>query len=271
MEGQVRRRLSAPLRLCARRIRGIFLALSFAAALPAAAQEGAVLRGQVVDDASGQPVAAARVTVDGAGAVQADSLGRFRVAGLRSRRYRVHVERLGYAGAELQVQVADSMTVSVRLVPTPQAVAGVTATAAAAVDERMRGFEQRRAQHTGGGRFLTRADLEASSRSTLANVLRRLPGTRIIHGGAAMEEYLATGQPGPHALDHPPAPCYAQVFVNGVQIYAMGRGDPPDLKEIDVNEVEAIEYYAQPASTPPQFRTMNSDCGTLVLWTRYAR
>jgi hypothetical protein len=254
-----------------RRILETFLALNFAAALPAAAQDGAVLRGQVVDDDSGHPVAAARVAVDGSGAVQADSLGRFRLGGLRAGRYRVQVDRLGYAPADLRVQVADSVTLSVRLVATPQAVAGVTATAQA-VDERMRGFEQRRAQHTGGGRFITRADLEGSSRSTLANVLRRLPGARIIQGGAAMEEYLATGQsPGPHALDHPPAPCYAQVFVNGVQLYAMGRGDPPNLKEIDVNEVEAIEYYAQPAGTPPQFRTMDSDCGTLVVWTRYAR
>jgi len=248
------------------------LALSLAAVRPAAAQDGAVLRGQVVDDASGLPVASARVEVEGAAPVLADSLGRFRVGGLRPRQHRVRVERLGYARSELRVQVADSLTLSVRLVARPETVAGVTATAPAVVSERMRGFEQRRAQHTGSGRFITRADLEVSSRSTLANVLRRLPGARIIHGGAAMEEYLATGQSsGPHALNHPPAPCYAQVFVNGVQTYAMGRGDPPNLKEIDVNDIEAIEYYAQPSSTPPQFRTMTADCGTLVLWTRYAR
>jgi hypothetical protein len=246
-------------------------ALSLVAALPAAAQEGAVLRGEVVDDATGQPVAAARVTVDGSGAVEADSLGRFRVARLQPREHRVRVERLGYARADLRVRLADSVLLSVRLVPIPQPVAGVTATASGAADERMRGFELRRARHTGSGRFITRADLEASGQSSLANVLRRLPGTRIIHGGAAMEEYLATGQsPGPHALDHPPAPCYAQFFVNGVQTYAMGRGEPPNLNEIDVNDIEAIEYYAQPSSTPPQFRTMTADCGTLVLWMRYA-
>ena len=248
------------------------LALSLAAVLPAAAQNGAVLRGQVVDDASGQPVAGALVSVEGTAPVLADSLGRFRVARLQSRQHRVSVERLGYAPTELRVQVADSATVSVRLVPRPEAVAGVTATAPAVVSERMRGFEQRRTQHIGSGRFLTRADLEASSRSTLANVLRRFPGARIARGGAASEEYLTTGQsPGPHALSRPPAPCYAQVFVNGVQVYATGRGDPPNLREYDVNDIEAIEYYAQPSSTPPQFRTMNADCGTLVLWTRYAR
>jgi hypothetical protein len=245
-------------------------ALSLAAVLPAAAQDG-VLRGQVVDDASGQPVASARVEVEGAAAVLADSLGRFRVGGLRARQHRVRVERVGYARSELRVQVADSLTVSVRLVPRPETVPGVTAVVPAVVSERMRGFEQRRTQHIGSGRFITRADLEAASRSTLGNVLRRLPGARIVHG-PAMEEYLGSRQSvGPHALNRPPAPCYAQVFVNGVQTYAMGRGDPPNLKELDVNDVEAVEYYAQPASTPPQFRTMNADCGTLVLWTRYAR
>jgi len=76
---------------------------------------------------------------------------------------------------------------------------------------------------------------------------------------------------GPHALNRPPAPCYAQIFLNGVQFYAMGRGEPPNLNEIDVNDIEAIEYYGQPSSTPAQFRTMDSDCGTLALWMRFAR
>jgi hypothetical protein len=252
---------------------GAFAAVGLSlAAAPTAAQNGGSVRGQVVDDASGQPVAAARVSVDGAAAVTADSLGRFRVDGLRAREHRVRVERLGYARRDLRVPAADSVGLTVRLVAEAQQVTGVTATAPAAVSERMRGFELRRTSHIGSGRFLTRADLETSARSSLANVLRRMPGARIIHGGAAMEEYLATGQSvGPHALNRPPAPCYAQVFINGVQVYAMGRGDPPNLKELDVNDIEAIEYYAQPASTPAQFRTMNADCGTLVLWTRYAR
>lgn len=243
-------------------------------AAPGLRAQGAVLRGEVVDQGSGAAVAAARISVDGWAAAQADSAGRFVVAGLRAGDHRVRIERLGYAPTEMLVPVADSLNLTVTLKAEAQALEGVSATAPslANVPERMRGFEFRRTHQQGSGRFITRADLEQSKRSTLVNVLRRLPGVRIIHGGAVMGDYLATGESvGPHALNHPPAPCFAQVFINGVQVYAIGRGDPPNLNEIDVNDIEAIEYYAQPSSTPAQFRTMDSDCGTLLLWMRFAR
>ncbi len=260
-------------------IRAAIRALLVLAALPAAApplhaQNASVLRGFVVDATSGGAVAAARVVVDDRAGAVADDGGRFEVGGLRPGQHRVHVERLGYEPADVELLLGDSLDLTVSLRGVPQALPGVAATARGAdatLPEWMRGFELRRLHHQGTGRFLTRADLESARRTTLVNVLRRLPGVRIIHAGAAMSDYLATGEsPGPHALLHAPAPCYAQVLVNGVGLYAPGRGDPPNLNDFDLNDLEAIEYYSQASSTPPEFRSLDVDCGTLLLWLRSA-
>jgi hypothetical protein len=65
-----------------------------------------------------------------------------------------------------------------------------------------------------------------------------------------------------------PKNCFAQIILNRIQLFAMGRGDPPNLNQFSLNELLAIEYYAHGSSTPPELRAMNIDCGTLVLWTR---
>jgi hypothetical protein len=188
--------------------------------------------------------------------------------------HRIRVERLGYGTANLEMLLGDSIDLTVSLQAEPRALpeVSVIATPAAKLPEWMRGFEIRRTQNAGGGRFLTRVDLDAYGHSTLVGVLRRMPGTRIIHAREAMGDYLATGEsPGPHALLHVTSPCFAQVMVNGVQLYAPGNGDPPNLNGFDLNDLEAIEYYSQPSSTPPEFRTLDVDCGTLILWLRSAR
>jgi hypothetical protein len=124
----------------------------------------------------------------------------------------------------------------------------------------------------GGGKLIPPDALDSMpGNPTLVDVLRRLPGARIIHSGASMQDFLATGAlPGPHALDHAPQPCYAQIFLNGVQLYVRGRGEPPNLNDFDLADIAALEYYPSPGGTPIQFRTMSSDCGTLVLWSRFA-
>lgn len=252
------------------------LALLIAADRPLRAQFGGVLRGDVVDQQSGAGIASARVLVDGKPTSHADSTGRFVVTGLLPGEHSVRVERLGYRGAELLAVVGDSLYVTIEMEPKVEPLPAVRAISLtpslALVPERMRPFELRRRQNTGSGRLISRDGIDSLGVSTLLDALRRLPGARIIHAGAAMEDYLATGElPGPHAMNHPPSPCYAQVFVDGVQVFVRGGGDPPNLNTWDLNEIEAIEYYAKPSSTPVQFRTMNADCGTLVLWTRFAQ
>ncbi|HET7462459.1 MAG TPA: Plug domain-containing protein [Longimicrobium sp.] len=245
-------------------------------AAPAGAQGRAVLRGKVVEQATGVAVQAARVVVDERYVAEADWAGRFVVDELDPGDHLVRVERLGYAPSEILATFGDSLYLVVELRERVEELPGVIATSKvrspALIPERMKPFYRRRDHGPGGGRFIDRDGLEQIGSPTLVDVLRRLPGTRIIHAGAAMEDYLATGgAPGPHALTHAPQPCYAQIFVNGLRMFAQGHGTPPDLNLFNVNDIEALEYYAQPSATPVEFRTLDSDCGTLVLWTRLER
>jgi len=235
--------------------------------------QSAQWRGRAVDASGGAPVSAALVEVDGVRVALADSLGHF-VVGIAPGRHRLRIARLGYEPVEQRVTVApdDSTEHLLRLTASPAEV-GPVVVEARPVPARLQGFEFRRTHRLGSGRFITRDELEKARDTTLPNLLRRLPGTRIVHAGSATEDYLASGNStGPHALDHPPAPCFAQIYVDGVQVYVMERGnDPPNLAQWTASDLEAIEYYSNPSSTPAQFRSMNSDCGTLVLWTRDGR
>jgi hypothetical protein len=256
--------------------RGAFAALLLAGGLACSAPlsaQSSVLAGMVTDSAGGA-VARARVSVDAEYFTATDSAGRFRLDSLAPGPHRLRVGRLGFIARVTEIVLADSARVTVRLDPDPRPLAEIRATAQRRrrISPRMQEFELRRTQHIGSGRFLTRADLEAARPLRLADVLRRLPGTQIVSDRAALGHYLTSPRSvGPHALQHAPGRCYAQIFVDGSQYYAGdGRSGPQDLDEFPLDDLQAVEYYANPSSTPAQFRTMNSDCGTLVLWTREA-
>jgi CubicO group peptidase (beta-lactamase class C family) len=47
----------------------------------------------------------------------------------------------------------------------------------------------------------------------------------------------------------------------------MSEGGPPDLEQIHVRDLENVDCYGSPSSTPLEFRGGTATCGTLVLWT----
>lgn len=255
------------------------LALSALAALALAAPALAAqetLRARVVDAHGGAPVASARVIVDNGQlpGTEADADGRFTLT-LRAGEHVLRVDRLGYAAREVRVTVPAAAEAVIELAPAPQAVEGVRATVQS-ISVRMQPFEYRRTHLHGSGRFVTREQLQQYEHSTLSDVLRRLPGAQIVSATNSQNKYLASGRSlAPHALVRTAPPCFAQVFVDGVQIYgdggAGGGGAPPNLDDFHVDDLEGIEYYGILSSTPAEFRTLSSSCGTLVLWTREAR
>jgi outer membrane cobalamin receptor len=138
----------------------------------------------------------------------------------------------------------------------------------------MQEFEFRRTHPIGSARYLTRADLEKERSSTLADLLRKFPGAQIVFDAKSGAANLASGRAlAPAAFMRAAPPCFAQVYVDGVAVSAStgGRRDaPPNLNDYHAEDLEAVEYYSSPATTPAEFRTTTSSCGTLVLWTREA-
>jgi len=58
------------------------------------------------------------------------------------------------------------------------------------------------------------------------------------------------------------ANCPPQYWMDGIPLQS------GSAEEISPENVEAIELYASPATTPPQFSTRNPTCGTVVVWSR---
>lgn len=163
---------------------------------------------------------------------------------------------------------------SVRASQRPIPLSGVTTTAArGAIPE----FEERRAAHR--GHFITREELAKNEAKRLADILSQLPGARVVRGNGG--HAWLTGNRGQISMIRTPRPdrsdaqlgarsaCYSDVYLDGVLVYSSGGAQPLfDLGSLSPAGIEAIEYYAGGAQTPPQLNKTGSACGVLVIWTR---
>jgi hypothetical protein len=223
--------------------------------------------GLVVDDSTGTPIRGAQVTLTpGRNRVSSDSAGRFLLAGVAPGDYAIQVSALGYAAVVGTLTVtAEGAAVQVRLAPAPIALGEVAVEVAqTTIGWSSTGFERRRAGHSGSGRFLDRAQLAARGNSNLPTIFRGMPGVTIVSSPDGSLYAASASQQAPNALGSGAGkPCYAQVFVDGI-FQSAGvdlRGYPPE-------SLESVEYYRHPSSTPVEFRTGGSQCGTVLLWTR---
>jgi outer membrane receptor protein involved in Fe transport len=148
------------------------------AAMMAAQQGGAQMRGDVLDAASGRPVASASITVraaDGsvAGGAVTRADGSFRVEGLRPGRYVVRVSQLGYAPVNTaEIVVAPGATSAevptVRLAASAVQLEGVTATAARS-EVRM----------SADRNVFSARDMPAAAGGNSTDVLRNVPAVEV--------------------------------------------------------------------------------------------
>ncbi len=239
------------------------------------AQTRGVLEVRVVDATTGVPIAVARVTRAGMrGAYAVDSLGTVRIQGLAPGTHRFRAEALGYAEAEvrLEVEMGTSASHTFSLIPEPVEIQGVVGRAGA-VSAAVREIEARRERHRAGGHFVTREQLNGREASNLAGVLRsEMPGLRLVQGRGS-ETYAASMRslrPGALRAGSGGGPCFMQIYVDGTKVFGHGSSPPPppDLNMFFVQNLEALEFYPSAASTPVEFRNGSAACGTLVIWTR---
>ena len=146
-------------------------------------------------------------------------------------------------------------------------------------------FNQRR--DVGLGSFLTREDfLQLGSPATPVDVLRRMPGIRILSGGDLNQQWvISMSRGGPRTFGSVDAgaadrngasftdlsvvnPCPPLVFVDRHYI--------GNVNQIDVDAavplvtVEAVETHQSAASLPNEFNRPGSSCGVIAFWTRFA-
>jgi hypothetical protein len=121
--------------------------------------------------------------------------------------------------------------------------------------------------------------LRANDDHRLADVLRvHAPAMRVL--AVRGDAYATSGRDtrtgqfalrgGVNRKGNAPAACYATVYLDGAMLFdlALSPADeqPPNLSDIQVSRLGAIEYYGGGGAVPAQFRS--SECGTLLLWSR---
>lgn len=260
------------------------VALALAPSITAGQERTSPITFLVFDRATREPVTGAAIMADRTIDLgQTDSLGGSRTTRLATGRHSIVVRRLGYRDTNIVFEIAgysDTLRINMDAVATPLNPVAINAPEPAA---HLRDFERRRAAAT-DGLFLTRLQLDSLKNQSLSVVLRaRARGARIVAdpstGGA---EYLVSTRPrmdravrierGSKRMSRDDL-CLAQVIVDQTLVYAQGpdtAGPPPfDLRSIPTSQIDAIEYYANDAVTPAEFKRGPAVCGTLVITLRY--
>lgn len=233
-------------------------AASFAA--PAAAQQRITVVTGTVRDSGGTPIPEVQVAIaDLPFGVRSDSLGSFRLPTTHRGRIHLRFRRMGFDSTTVDATVgADSVvTVAVVMNAIAQDLPGMSVEADADRMRALRDFYQRK--KAGFGYFITREQFEARHPRNVSDVMRMVPGARIIPAAGGGRSVVRFTRAVMGARDCPP-----QVFVDGT----MARG--MELDDLAVEDIEAMEIYEGASVIPPQFndRLGTSICGVVAVWTR---
>ncbi len=232
--------LGAPPRL-------LWVAVLLCAALPAVApaqQMGtaptAAIVGRLLDRDSRAGLRGARISILGAhDDFAADSDGRFADRGLPPGTYVVQARAIGYQTTSWVVHLGEGQTVTqeFELALLPYTLDPVVVQRPPGfAEEWRREFEGRRA--SGRGYFITEEQIDAARPHALVDLLRNVPGVRLLCAGAS--DYVVDGFPATNSTS-------------------------PDMAMVGVI---AVEVYRTLSETPIQFLKADNVCGTIVIWTR---
>lgn len=227
-----------------------------------------VIDGLVTDSALA-PLGGAAITILQTNLrVETGESGRFRIIRVPPGSYLLTVRRLGFAPVASVVSVSadDTLRLSYMLQPSIP----LLATAVSHADEsapRLEGFEERR-RHEVGGRYITRAEIDAQSPAQTSDLMRRVMG---LHMEDSLGVLVPVSSRGLKIIRDPAsgglatAQCVMRIAVNGFL-------KEPDfaMNSIAPSDIHGIEIYPGPADVPSEFAGANADsfCGLIIIWTR---
>ena len=212
--------------------------------------------GRVLDK-KGQPLNAARVTLQGGGeTVLSKPNGEFTLDSLPSGTQALEVRKLGYAVTEVPVELS-AMTPARTTVTMSDAVPVLaTMRVEAARDKALSDVGFRSRKQTGMGYFLEGNQINHDALS-FSDVMRVAPGLRVTPTGDGRTYVIQDAR-------NATGGC-VNFYVDGTFWQQMTPGDIDDF--VRPNEVVAVEVY-HGSETPPQFSPPGqSGCATIVAWT----
>jgi TonB family protein len=236
-------------------MRAALLCLMTLFALPARAQ--GTLVGHV-RETTGLGIANAGVRIAGGelGAVT-DANGAFRIPGIPAGVVKLSTRRIGFRPGTDEVTVVDGHTVDVTVVlaPTPVQLEQLTVTARhEPYDARLAGFRERSMNRV--GTFITRDKIESRAAPSFSDLLREVPGVRIVGARSGIR----------NAVRFRGQNCPPLVFVDGVPASA----DEFDVDMINPVGVEGVEIYMSMLTVPAELTAPRGldQCGVIAVWSR---
>lgn len=224
-----------------------------------------------VEDPEGRPISEVHVSLlDGRqrpiAVGRSDDGGRFRVEVPSTGEYYLRLARIGYltlfdgpyrlSGDDVLEARAVMHAFPVEMDPLEVTVSGRVRRLAEV------GYYERR--ETGFGHFLERDEIMGTAPMHLTDALRRLPRAYVIDSGP--------GQLNPGLLIRGGTGfCRPTVYLDGAMAAQGGGGRRDPVRPDDwlaPEDVEAVEFYAGPASAPIRFGAL-AECGIMLIWTRH--
>ncbi|HEU4994247.1 MAG TPA: carboxypeptidase regulatory-like domain-containing protein [Gemmatimonadaceae bacterium] len=212
----------------------------------------------VVHDADGRAIPDADVAVVSARQVtRTDGQGRFALSKIPAGRVHITARRLGYSPGKAEF-VAEQDVDSIRLTLTiqPALIAAMEVSSSERQKRQwIEDFYRRRAQ--GLGQYVTREEILSRNSFRPSDMFRNTPGVQIARGRGLRFNYAKSLDP---RRDCPPL-----IWVDGQRALGM------ELDDLSLPDIEGIELYSGPSTTPMQFSsniTSAQTCGTIVVWTR---
>ena len=236
---------------------GPWMALSLSSAAAAAQEQPSTLvTGVVIDADSRQPVAGARLELQGSyAAATTDSAGRFSFAGVPSGKAGISVRAIGFAPIDAEITVHADRVSRLRFEmeraaqPLERVVvedsSQYTGTNGGRFDDFLRRIE------TGRGRYLTREQIERRGASNLADLVRGMRGVRSDCQAGRCFIQMARAQRG----------CSPEYYVDGNLVRSFGPETP-------VHDMQGLEVYTGSSDVPAEFSGSNAACGVIVIWTK---
>lgn len=238
-----------------RRLATVALLALGGASLDAQARNGVVL-GRVTGPAAA-PVHGAEVSLlvgdEVRHVARTDTGGRFAFERIEERAFSVRVRRLGFQPRVLSAR-AQPPTVAPRalefaLLPMPTELAEVLVIGRMnETNGRLREFYQHRAQSR-FGHFFDRDEIEAKRPRHASDLMRFVPGARLLPGRIGSQVRLRG--------------CRPLLWVDGIRVPGA------ELDEVvNMHDVEAMEVYNSFAGIPAQYVDRNTNCGAVVVWMK---
>jgi TonB family protein len=212
----------------------------------------------VVTDSTGAPLMGAAVTIDGAQVRSVtDEQGTFRLGGVTYGTRTLSVRRLGFAPAQVAVQVAqgNDATVSIRLRPLATTLPPVVVRPARMnYTGRLAGYYERLEKRS-NGYFITRDQIEHEGPRLLGQLLQHVPGVTAVRGRGGITGIRLRGRT-----------CWPLVWIDGTP---MPSGEV-DLDSFSPTSIHGIELYLGSTTAPARYIYSRdvSSCGTILLWSR---